>query len=233
MFRERYEAPQPPKGGIEDNLVISQDTKIKSKKNIQSSKKEFGGCNPGTPPLGGWGAITKENIFHYVYAVLHNPAYKAKYEQNLKRDFPRIPFYDDFWKWAKAGKELMELHLNYEQVQPFELERIEKPETEFTHFRGTGGYKAKLKANKLTGEIIIDEKTTLTGIPKTAWEYKLGNRSALEWILDQYKESKSRDGTIEEKFNTYKFTDYKEKVIELLNKVCTVSVESMKITDNL
>jgi predicted helicase len=172
--------------------------------------------------------ISKENIFHYVYAVLHNPAYKAKYEQNLKRDFPRIPFYDDFWKWAEAGKQLMELHLNYEQAKPFELE------TKINTLKNPNAIpKAKLKANKLTGEIIIDEKTTLTGIPKTAWEYKLGNRSALEWILDQYKESKSRDQTIAEKFNTYKFTDYKEEIIELLKKVCTVSVESMKITNNL
>ena len=58
--------------------------------------------------------ITKLDIFHYVYAVLHHPAYRAKYEQNLKREFPRIPFYEDFWKWAEWGKQLMELHLNYE-----------------------------------------------------------------------------------------------------------------------
>ena len=63
----------------------------------------------------------KENIFYYVYAVLHNPAYRQKYELNLKRDFPRIPFYDNFEQWVASGKKLMELHLNYETVTPYPL----------------------------------------------------------------------------------------------------------------
>ena len=66
-------------------------------------------------------------------------------------------------------------------------------------------------------------------LPGQAWEYKLGNRSALEWILDQYKEKKPKDPTIAEKFNTYRFADYKDHVIDLLKRVCTVSVETMKI----
>ncbi len=66
-------------------------------------------------------------------------------------------------------------------------------------------------------------------IPAKAWAYQLGNRSALEWILDQYKEKKPRDKTIAEKFNTYRFADYKELVIELLQQVCTVSVETVGI----
>jgi predicted helicase len=75
----------------------------------------------------------------------------------------------------------------------------------------------------------IRTDTTLTGVPAVAWNYKLGNRSALEWILDQYKEKKPRDPTIRELFNTYRFADYKEHVIDLLQRVCTVSVETMHI----
>jgi predicted helicase len=89
--------------------------------------------------------------------------------------------------------------------------------------------KTKITADKNAGTIIIDDATILTGIPKEAWEYKLGNRSALEWVLDQYKESTPSDPTIAEKFNTYKFADYKKEVIELLKKGCTVSVATMKI----
>ncbi len=63
-------------------------------------------------------ALTKQDIFHYVYAVLHNPAYREKYKLNLKREFPRIPFYDDFYRWAAWGAQLMELHLNYESITP-------------------------------------------------------------------------------------------------------------------
>jgi predicted helicase len=73
-------------------------------------------------------AITKRDIFHYTYAVLHHPAYRTKYEINLKREFPRLPFYADFRQWAAWGQSLMELHLNYEQAAPFPLERDDKPE---------------------------------------------------------------------------------------------------------
>jgi len=80
---------------------------------------------------------------------------------------------------------------------------------------------------------VLDDVTTLTGVPPEAWDYKLGNRSALEWILDQYKEKKPKDPTIAEKFNTYKFADHKTKVIDLLKRVTTVSVETMKIIEEM
>ncbi|MGA8897160.1 MAG: type ISP restriction/modification enzyme [Planktothrix agardhii] len=167
--------------------------------------------------------IKKIDIFHYTYAVLHNPIYREKYEQNLKRDFPRIPFYDNFQQWVTWGKQLMELHINYETINPYPLTRVNSSETEITN------PKPKLKADKIKGEIILDTVTSLTDIPKTAWEYRLGNRSALEWILDQYKEKKPKDETIAKQFNNYRFADYKEQVINLLMRVCTVSVETVKI----
>ncbi len=167
--------------------------------------------------------ITKDNIFHYTYAVLHHPAYREKYALNLKREFPRLPFYEDFPQWVTWGKQLMDLHLNYETVKKYALKRIDKK------LASNKANKPKLKADKEAGNIQLDDITTLQGIPFDAWEYKLGNRSALEWILDQYKEKKPRDQTIAEKFNTYRFADYKESVIELLQRVCTVSVETMAI----
>ena len=169
--------------------------------------------------------IQKEDIFHYVYAVLHNPVYRKKYELNLKREFPRIPLYNDFWQWAAWGMQLMKLHIDYETATPYKLERKEIAAKEQP--------KAKLKAIKETGSIVLDDNTELHGIPPSAWLYKLGNRSALEWVLDQYKEKKPGDPTIAEKFNTYKFADYKEQVIDLLMKVCTVSVETMKVVGEM
>jgi len=172
-------------------------------------------------------AITKEDIFHYVYAVLHNPAYRKKYELNLKRSFPRIPYYEGFGEWAAMGKELMELHIGFETAEPYPLARID------VELDIIGSPKAKLKADKEHGSIILDECTSLTGIPHNAWDYKLGNRSALEWILDQYKEKKPKDPTIAKLFNTYRFADYKEVVIDLLMRVCTVSVKTMKIVGQM
>lgn len=189
-------------------------------------------------------AISKTAIFYYVYAVLHCPSYRKKYELNLKREFPRMPFYADFSKWAAWGEELMNLHIGYEAVAPFGLAQIEAalPESKPKQssllpiiaaeqpvaVRQTTP-KTKLKADKTAGTIEIDDKTSLTGIPTTAWEYKLGNRSALEWVLDQYKEKKPSDPTIAEKFDSYRFADYKSEVITLLQKVCTVSVRTMQI----
>ncbi|MEA5515010.1 type ISP restriction/modification enzyme [Nodularia sp. UHCC 0506] len=176
--------------------------------------------------------ITKIDIFHYTYAVLHNPEYRKKYELNLKRDFPRLPFYENFAQWVNWGKQLMELHINYETVAPYKLTRVDIPlkDTPSTSLRERQKTpKPKLKADKTKGNIILDDVTTLQSIPSQAWEYMLGNRSALEWILDQYKEKKPKDPTIAEKFNTYRFADYKEQVIDLLKRVCTVSVETMKI----
>jgi predicted helicase len=173
--------------------------------------------------------LTKDAIFSYVYGVLHDPVYREKYVLNLKREFPRIPFYTDFWQWAEWGKELMDLHIGYESVTPAKLNRIDLPDEKACK----AGLKPKciLKADKEGGRIIVDSETTLAGIPADAWVYKLGNRSALEWILDQYKEKKPKDPTIRAKFNTYRFADYKEKVIDLLMRVTTVSVRTVAITE--
>ncbi len=177
--------------------------------------------------------VTNETIFFYVYAILHSPKYREKYELNLKKEFPRIPYFENFSKWASWGKSLMDLHINYETVKPYELKRIDMLIDLKAGYSIEDIQKTRLKAIKADGIIEIDSNTTLTGIPVKAWEYKLGNRSALEWILDQYKESKPKDPTIAEKFNTYKFSDYKEQVIDLLKRVCTVSVETMNIIEEM
>lgn len=189
--------------------------------------------------------ITKEDIFNYTYAVLHNPIYRKKYVLNLKREFPRLPFYRDFEKWSDWGKRLMGIHIHYETATPFPLETItsetkkahkdelkvlflksEEPEALYSR---KPKIKAKLKAGKQENIIEIDELTVLTGIPSDAWEYRLGHRSALEWVLDQYKEKKVGDPTIAANFDNYRFASYKVHVIDLLKRICTVSIETMKI----
>ena len=177
--------------------------------------------------------LRKEAIFHYCYAVLHNPAYREKYAQNLKREFPRIPLYGtsiaDFWQWAAWGEALMALHIGYEQVAPFPLVRTDTPDAKV---RAAGLQpKALLRSDATAGSIALDSETTLRGIPPEAWTYKLGNRCAIDWVLDQYKEKKPKDPTIREKFDTYRFADYKDKVIDLLMRVTAVSVETVKVVE--
>ncbi len=175
----------------------------------------------------GHASITKDAIFHYVYAVLHDPLYREKYAQNLKREFPRIPFYPDFAQWAAWGETLMALHIGYESVAPWPLKRLDVPDAKAR----AAGLKPKpiLKSDPDSGVITLDSETQLTGVPAQAWTYRLGNRSALDWILDQHKEKTPKDPTIREKFNTYRFADYKEKVVDLLMRVTRVSVETMEI----
>jgi predicted helicase len=181
--------------------------------------------------------ITKDAIFAYCYAVLHDPLYREKYALNLKREFPRIPFYPDFAQWVEWGEALLTLHIGYEDVKPFTLTRVDTPAPK----RAEGTHpKPKLKSvmpepgtpnRDVPGSIIIDEDTQLTGIPPEGWTYRLGNRSAIDWVLDQHKEKTPRDPTIREKFNTYRFADYKESCIALLAKVVSVSLETVAITE--
>jgi Type ISP C-terminal specificity domain len=183
---------------------------------------------PPSPSRGEGLAITKDAIFAYCYAVLQDPAYREKYALNLKREFPRIPFYPDFARWVTWGEALLKLHIGYEDVKPFKLTRVDTPAPK----RAEGTHpKPKLKSDAAAGNIVIDEDTQLTGIPPEAWTYRLGNRSAIDWVLDQHKEKTPRDPAIRAKFNTYRFADYKESCIVLLAKVVRVSVETVAITE--
>lgn len=172
--------------------------------------------------------ITKDDIFAYVYAVLHDPVYRETYALNLKREFPRIPLYPDFKRWRDWGQALLDLHIGYEAAPPFALTRTDAPDPK----RAEGTTPAvKLKSDPDTGVIVLDTETKLSGVPLEAWRYRLGNRSAIDWVLDQHKEKTPKDPTIREKFNTYRFADYKESVVDLLARVVTVSVETVAITD--
>ena len=175
--------------------------------------------------LAGEDGITAEEIFAYTYAVLHNPAYRHEYAVDLLREFPRLPLYPDFHHWAEMGQRLLDLHIGFESAEPYPLERHDRENVD--------PKRAMLRADKSGGTITLDERTTLAGIPAQAWEYRLGSRSALEWVLDQYKEKKPKDPTIREKFNTYRFSDHKEEVIDLLHRVCTVSAATMEIVDSM
>ena len=177
--------------------------------------------------------ITAEDVFAYTYAVLHDPVYRHDYAVDLLREFPRLPLYDDWDAWVKMGRELLDLHIGFEDMEPYPLEQV-APSTGSR--RTSSAPRVMLRANagdKERGEIHIDSETVLRGVPEFAWEYKLGNRTAIEWVLDQYKEKKPRDPTIRERFNTYRFADYKEDVIGLLRRVCTVSVRTMEIVDGM
>ena len=170
-------------------------------------------------------SITPERIFAYTYAVLHASAYRKEYEEDLRCYNPRLPFLEDFFELADLGQRLLELHTGYEEVDAYPLERIDLPKKALS---------PHLKRARKEHVIEIDTSTTLRGVPERAWDYTLGTRSALEWVLSQYREpspkQESKRGlpTIEG-VSSYAFANHKEEVIELLRKVCTVSVETMEL----
>ena len=173
-------------------------------------------------------AISKDDIFAYVYAVLHDPVYRETYALNLKREFPRIPLYPDFRRWRDWGQALLDLHIGYETAAHAPLTRTDTPDPKRAPDTTPV---VKLKSDPGNGIIVLDADTQLSGVPLSAWRYRLGNRSAIDWVLDQHKEKTPKYPTIREKFNTYRFADYKETVVDLLARVVTVSVQTVAITD--
>ena len=175
----------------------------------------------------GGASISAEDIFAYAYAVLHDPVYRHDYQVDLLREFPRLPLYADFDLWAKMGHKLLDLHIGFMDAAPYPLERVDGPNPPS---------RVMLRANakdKAQGVIRIDDQTALSGVPAAAWRYRLGSRSAIEWVLDQHKERKPRDAVVAEKFNGYRFAAHKERVIDLLMRVCAVSVATMDVVDDM
>lgn len=169
-------------------------------------------------------SITKWNIFHYVYGLLHHPTYRERYALVLKRQLPRIPFAKDFYGFAEAGKRLAELHAHYEQQPEYPLERNENEEEQLSWIV------EKMRFTQDKSAIAYNEFLTLEGIPEEALEYKIGNRPALSWVLDQYQVIRNDEGEIIEDPNDY---DDEESIISLVGKVVQASVSSVKIIKSL
>jgi len=172
-------------------------------------------------------AVTKWDIFHYVYAMLHHPMYRTRYAENLKRDLPRIPLLPQremFLSCTHIGKALLELHLNYETVKEYRLKWGENKDVPIS-WRVE---KMKLSSGKDT--LKVNEWLTLTGIPQECFQYRLGNRSALEWVIDQYQVSTdARSGIVSDPNRE----DDKQYIVHLIGKVITVSIETVKLVEEL
>ena len=169
--------------------------------------------------------ITKWDIFHYTYGLLHHPVYREKYEMNLKRDLPHIPYAEDFWGFANAGTELANLHINYESVPKYDkLRNVETPGLPI-EWRVE-----KMKLSKDKTQLRYNDFLTLDGIPVEAYAYRLGNRSALEWVVDQYRvKTDKRSGIV----NDPNRADQPRYIVDLVGRVITVSLKTVETVKNL
>lgn len=168
--------------------------------------------------------ITKWDIFYYTYAVLHHPEYREKYSANLKRELPRIPFAPEFHMFVEAGKKLADIHVNYESQAEYPLEMIEN-EKEKVDWRVE-----KMRYNKDKTQIFYNDFLTLAEIPREAHEYRLGNRSALDWIVSQYKVSTDKRSGITDDPNR---EEDKQYIVKLVKRIVTVSLETVKVMKTL
>ncbi|HET6401970.1 MAG TPA: type ISP restriction/modification enzyme, partial [Candidatus Kapabacteria bacterium] len=169
--------------------------------------------------------VTKWDIFYYVYGLLHHPGYRTKYAANLRRELPRIPLPKDaaqFWNLSNAGKQLADLHVNYESAPEYPLDEDCPGELNL--------HVEKMKLTKDKTAIVYNENMTLRGIPPEAFEYRLGNRSALDWIIDQYQISTDKRSGIVNDPNRPEEPDY---ILRLIKRVTTVSLETVRLVKRI
>ena len=165
--------------------------------------------------------ITKWDIFHYNYALLHHPTYREKYEMNLKRDLPHIPCAEDFWGFANAGAQLADLHVNYESVPKYDgLKYIETPGMPIDW------RVEKMKLSKDKTQLKYNDFLTIDGIPIEVYDYRLGTRSALEWVIDQYRVKVDKRSGIVNDPNRAEEPRY---IVDLIARVITVSLKTVEI----
>ena len=186
--------------------------------------------------------VTKEDIFYYVYGLLHSPDYRTTFATDLKKSLPRLPLVekaDDFWAFSKAGRELADLHLNYETIEPYR-----KCIVSFAPLTNKGDkmnyHVEKMRFGKSDSKtsdksvIHYNHSITITGIPTEAYEYVVNGKSAIEWIMERYAITTDKKSGITNDPNDWAREHNDEKYIfNLLLRVINVSVQTVEIVRRL
>ena len=182
-------------------------------------------------------AITKWDIFYYIYALLHHPEYRAKYASNLAKELPRVPKAQGFRKYVDIGRELADLHLNYESVDPYPL--IEKSDhSEPEMINDLYGYYAvetmKYQPKKDSSKLVYNSHLTLEGIPAEALDYQVNGKSALEWVVERYCVKTDKKSQITNNANDYsREVGNPRYVIDLVKRIVTVSLRTNELVSQL
>ncbi len=169
--------------------------------------------------------IAEEEIFYYIYAILHHKGYLEKYKNSLAKEEPRIALSEDFKELSVLGKELAKLHLNYESGEmhaSVEYTTLMNAETE--------GYYDVDKMTKKGDSILYNHHITITKIPKKAFEYVVNGKSAIDWVIERYQKTTDKDSLIENNPNDYAGGKY---VFELLCRVIKLSEKSVDLIEKI
>ncbi|OKI14471.1 hypothetical protein A6A08_12900 [Nocardiopsis sp. TSRI0078] len=175
--------------------------------------------------------VTKDDIFYYVYGLLHSPDYRNQFAADLKRSLPRIPKVTDFPAFVEAGRKLAKLHIGYESVQPYPLEEKVTGPTPTPLDELYRVQKMKFKSRDDRSTIVYNSRVTVSEIPERAYRYQLGARSAVEWIIDRYQVKTDKASGIVNDPNDW--SEDPRYIIDLLGRIVTVSLETVDIVEAL
>ncbi|GHP50314.1 hypothetical protein VN1186_06890 [Helicobacter pylori] len=170
-------------------------------------------------------AITEEEIFYYIYAILHHKGYLEKYKNSLAKEDPRIALSEDFKELSVLGKELAKLHLNYESE-----ELHASVEYNLLENAGMEGYYDVDKMTKKGDSIIYNQNITITKIPQKAFDYVINGKSAIDWVIELYQKTMDKESLIENNPNDYAGSQY---VFELLCRVIKLSEKSVDLIEKI
>lgn len=181
--------------------------------------------------------VTKEDIFYYVYGILHSPEYRTTFEADLKKMLPRIPLVDkpeDFMAFSQSGRKLADLHLNYESVEPYQ-------DVNVTIKSNNPSYEVdKMRFGKLDSKtadksvIFYNNQITISNIPLEAYDYVVNGKSAIEWIMERYQiTTDSKSGIVNNPNDWSKEHGDEKYIFNLVLRIITVSIETMKIVNGL
>ncbi|MGK5082985.1 type ISP restriction/modification enzyme [Bdellovibrionota bacterium FG-1] len=180
--------------------------------------------------------ITKEDIFYYVYGLLHSPIYRSRYQNDLKKMLPRIPLLKDFWGYSKTGRALAEVHLNYETFKPYALKEgiiPGAPKNDKDRYRVNEAGMRFPKEKKIQDktQIIFNPHVRLTGIPLEAYNYVVNGKSAVEWVMERYAVTTDKDSGIQNDPNEW--SEDPRYIVDLVKRVVAVSLETNKLVAQL
>lgn len=186
-------------------------------------------------------AISKEDIFFYVYALLHHPEYRERYEADLKKMLPHIPKVKAFAQYAAVGRNLARLHVNYEQVEPWvsvqEETSLHAPEDAWQHYRiGTSkmSFPKLGRKEKDYTRLEYNEYVTLVGLPEQAQHYTISGRSPLDWVIDRYYMKTDKDsGIVNDPNDFLREQGRPDAIVDLIKRLVTVSMRTQELLETL
>mgnify|MGYP001259610708 FL=1 len=217
-----YDKPDKVQGSLFDASADSEYVKRDGISDFifERAKKQYGK------------AVSKEDVFYYVYGLLHSEDYRKEFENDLKKMLPRIPLVEapkDFWAFSKAGRSLAELHINYEWIPSFDEIIVE--ENTPSNFKVE---KMRFPKKGQKDTIIYNSKITITNIPDKAYEYVVNGKSAIEWIMERYQVKVDKKSGIKNDPNDWADeVDNPRYILDLLLSIINVSVQTVDIVNSL